>query len=157
MEEHWNTIYTNQQNNQLSWFESSPEKSLQLVDTLPITPKGTFIDIGSGRSQLPHFMVEKGFEVSVLDISAKAIDLAKSDEPLSNEITWLVGDVCRYPFAKSKFDVWHDRAVFHFLTEEEDRRLYVENAANAVKGYLIVATFSLNGPNKCSDLKVCRL
>lgn len=156
--EHWEGIYRTKDDTELSWFQSRPSVSLSLIESLRPKPRRV-IDVGGGQSTLAGELLERGVEeVAVLDISASAIERGKERLGLrADRVRWIIGDVLE-PQDLGEFDLWHDRAVFHFLTEPEDRRRYVSTARRAVceGGHAIVATFALTGPEMCSGLPVRR-
>jgi hypothetical protein len=147
-QQHWNSIYQTRPVTEVSWFESEPQTSLNLIKAIS-GRQDKVIDIGGGASRLVDFLLAEGFEsVAVLDISATAVQ--------ANRATWLVADITQAENL-GQFDNWHDRAVFHFLTNLEDRRKYVDLATQTVRigGHLIMGTFALDGPHRCSGLEVC--
>lgn len=156
---HWDNVYTQRQPADLSWYQAHPETSLRLIADSGIGKNDTLIDIGGGASLLVDKLVESGFtNVTVLDISAAAI--AATQARLGQRaatVRWRVEDITRFEPAE-KYALWHDRAVFHFLTEAADRRAYLAAAASALDsgGQLIVATFAPDGPEKCSGMPVVR-
>jgi SAM-dependent methyltransferase len=155
---HWEGVYRTKGDTDLSWFQTLPTHSLALIDALRPPPRRV-IDIGGGQSALAGELLRRGIEqVTVLDISSAAIERGRQRlGPLAERVRWVVGDVLD-PLDLDEVDLWHDRAVFHFLTEAEDRRRYADAAARTVApgGSLIVATFALTGPEKCSGLPVRR-
>jgi len=157
---HWENVYQTKVRDEVSWFREHLDTSLRIITNTGVTKDAAIIDVGGGNSNLVDDLLENSFvDVSVLDISAKAI--ADSKERLSrraDDVNWFVADITEVDLPKDHFDVWHDRAVFHFLTEEEDRRKYVELVMRSLKrgGHIIVASFSLDGPQKCSGLDVMR-
>jgi SAM-dependent methyltransferase len=156
--QHWETVYASKPVTEVSWFEAEPGVSLELIEIA--TPShGALLDVGGGASVLVDRLLDRGFEkVAVLDISAGALERAQSRlGTRSHDVEWIVGDVTTLSDL-GQFDVWHDRAVFHFLTAAEDRQKYVELARRTVRrgGHLIIGTFALDGPPKCSGLDVCR-
>ena len=156
--EHWNAIYRTKAEDDVSWFESEPQISLELINAASPS-HGRVIDVGGGVSHLVDRLVATGFEsVTVLDISEIALEHAKSRlGAQAVQVHWVVGDVCRIA-ELSPCDVWHDRAVFHFLTDTNDRRKYIDlvNRTVRVGGHVIIGTFAIDGPLKCSGLEVCR-
>ena len=157
-QEHWNSIYQTKAVTEVSWFESEPQVSTDLIKAVTPT-SGSVIDIGGGASRLVDSLLAAGYDsLTVLDISAAALERAKarlaSD---ADRVTWRVANILETNDL-GQFDVWHDRAVFHFLTARADRQTYVEKASRSVRvgGHLIVGTFALDGPEKCSGLNVCR-
>lgn len=156
--QHWDTIYGTKPVTDVSWFEADPQVSLKLIEK--VSPAhGSVIDVGGGASRLVDRLLAAGFRrVAVLDISATALEHAKTRLGASSaEVRWIAADVTEIEELGS-FDVWHDRAVFHFLTDAEDRRKYVASAKRAVPvgGHLIIGAFAADGPLKCSGLEVCR-
>ncbi len=157
-EDHWNSVYSTKAVNEVSWFEDEPQPSLDLIlQTLP--NGGAVVDIGSGASRLVDRLLAAGvYELAVLDISQVAVDHARTRLAAAAEhVRWIVCDVTKATNI-GEFDLWHDRAVFHFLTTDEDRRAYVSLAARTVRhgGFLIISTFATDGPTKCSGLDTCQ-
>lgn len=161
--EHWENVYKSKADAELSWFQRAPEVSVALIKGLgPGAEPGArrVIDVGGGQSALAGELLERGLagEVTVLDISAAAVERGKArlGAPAAR-VRWIVGDVLEAG-ALGPVDVWHDRAVFHFLTRAAERRRYAALAAGAVApgGHAIVATFAPTGPEKCSGLAVSR-
>jgi SAM-dependent methyltransferase len=156
---HWNRIYEKNLPSEVGWYQDYPKMSLKLIATTKVGADGSIIDIGGGTSKLSGILLDQGYKrLTVLDLSGKAIEKAKRQlAENSNRITWIEADVTKYDF-KEKFDVWHDRAVFHFLTEVEDRKEYIHslNQALTLNGHLIIGTFGLDAPPKCSGLPVVR-
>lgn len=157
-EDHWNSVYSTKAVNEVSWFEDEPQPSLDLIlQTLP--EGGAVVDIGGGASRLVDRLLAAGvYELAVLDISQVAIDHARTRLAAAAEhVRWIVCDVTKATNL-GEFDLWHDRAVFHFLMTHEDRRAYVNLAARTVRqgGFLIISTFATDGPKKCSGLDTCQ-
>ncbi len=154
---HWDTIYQTRQLNEVSWYEPVPETSLDLIRQFgePATTK--IIDIGGGDSFLVDHLLENGYQdITVLDISAAAIERAKQRLGKRAEtVKWIVADVTRFQPTEA-YDVWHDRAAFHFLTSQDEISDYITTAERSItpKGTLIIGTFSKQGPSKCSGIKV---
>jgi SAM-dependent methyltransferase len=159
--EHWETIYRNRSSDELSWSRSEPTTSLQLIDELGLDADAAIVDVGAGEGTLVDALLARGHRgMTILDVAPGALDRAQArlhGATGAETVDWVVGDVLTWAPA-STFDLWHDRAVFHFLTEPADRRAYVDVATRAVApgGYLVVATFSADGPEKCSGLPVQR-
>lgn len=157
---HWENVYRTRRVDQVSWYRPHLDLSLQLIQEALPERNGSIIDVGGGASTLVDDLIGAGYQgVSVLDLSAAALQIAQ--QRLSSQaahVRWLVGDVTTYPFESSCFDLWHDRAAFHFLTQAEERATYVRQVARAVKpgGHVIVATFGPQGPTRCSGLDVVR-
>jgi len=155
--QHWETIYTTKKFEEVSWYQPKPEFSLALLDEYEAKPTDAIIDIGGGDSFLVDFLLDRSFEdISVLDISENALQRAQNR--LANNATkvhWIASDITQFE-PKRTYDFWHDRAVFHFLTQPEDVRAYATNAAQGIRsgGILIVGTFSENGPIKCSGIEI---
>jgi SAM-dependent methyltransferase len=157
--EHWESIYAEKPEEMLSWSQPSPVRCLKLIRQFS-RPGSSVIDIGGGSSTLAGMLVEEGFSpCTVLDISSAALERARSrlDPAIQTRIDWRVADLLDEP-ELPKFDVWHDRAVFHFLVEPEQRAAYVKVAERTVAplGLMVMATFALDGPEKCSGLPVER-
>lgn len=156
---HWDGVYSKKESTEVSWYQQHPERSLELIKATGVDPSASIIDIGGGASTLVDFLLDAGYQnLSVLDIAHGAIEQAKFRlGQLADKVEWLEQDITRF-IAEESFDVWHDRAVFHFLTDADDRLSYVEAMSNALKpgGHAIVATFNLDGPEKCSGLDVVR-
>jgi ubiquinone/menaquinone biosynthesis C-methylase UbiE len=157
---HWDTVYATKSVDSVSWFEEEASYSLALIRSVRPDRASAIIDVGAGASTLVDGLVSEGYEtLTMLDIAGAA--LATSRERLgqsADAVTWLVGDVTALALPDAAFDVWHDRAVFHFLTTSEAREAYVAQVRRAVRagGYVIVGTFADDGPLRCSGLEVCR-
>ena len=158
--QHWETVFETKAHDQVSWFREHLDTSLKMIVATGIVKESAVIDVGGGNSTLVDDLLDNGFvDVSVLDISAKAIsDSKKRLESRAALVNWIEADITTAVLPENHFDVWHDRAVFHFLTDTEDRRKYVELVMRSVKvgGHIIVASFGLAGPEKCSGLNVVR-
>ena len=157
--DHWERIYQKHSPTEVGWYQSYPERSLKLIHNTGVDTNSSIIDVGGGTSTLAKHLLDKGYEkLAVLDISGISIERAKSHlDEKSREIYWIEADVTKYSFTE-QYDIWHDRAVFHFLTKAEDRKGYINSLNQALKlnGHLIIATFSLDAPPKCSGLSVVR-
>lgn len=155
----WESVYATRAAHEVSWYQIRPETSLGLIDKLGIRPGDAVIDVGGGASSLVDHLVERGFSsVTVLDISAAALNAVKTRlGDRAGSVRWLAGDITRLR-PQGPFRLWHDRAVFHFLTEPPDRKAYVAALLEAVPagGHAIIATFAEDGPERCSNLTVCR-
>lgn len=157
--DHWDGVYTRAAPDAVSWYRPHLETSLRLIKSVAV-PDVPIIDVGGGHSTLVDDLIELGYrQVTVLDVSSVA--LARSRErlgPLAEQVAWLTGDVLSAPLPQGHYAVWHDRAVFHFLREPEQRRNYCHQLRHALRpgGHLIMATFGPRGPLKCSGLDVCR-
>lgn len=154
---HWENIYSTKQLESCSWFQETPTSSLQFIEQSGISKSSKIIDIGGGDSFLADRLLENGYtNVTVMDISEAALERAKQRLGSKAEnIKWIVGDAAHFN-PSEKYDLWHDRAAFHFLTNERDVNHYVANVNSALheKGVLIIATFSENGPKKCSGIDI---
>lgn len=154
---HWENIYRNKSPLEVSWFQKEPALSLQLIRNSGFSTEAAIIDIGGGASLLVDRLSEQGFRhLAVLDISGVAINQAKQRlGPTAEQIEWFETDVTTF-VPPHLYDIWHDRAVFHFLTDATDRKLYVETLKRALNpaGNLILAAFAIGGPTKCSGLDV---
>jgi SAM-dependent methyltransferase len=157
---HWEGVYRSKAADQVSWYRAHLETSLRLIEQAAPDPGSAIIDIGGGESTLVDDLILRGYrDVSVLDISQAALDAAKARlGPIAASVHWFIGDITQVELPTARYDVWHDRAVFHFLTDPEQRRAYVRQVARAVRagGHVIVATFGPEGPEKCSGLDVVR-
>jgi len=159
--EHWETIYRTKAPDAVSWYRPHLEKSLELIlRAVDGNREAAIIDVGAGESTLVDDLLSEGFKhLTVLDISEKAIeDTKRRLGSGASNVTWRVDDIRNVDLPEQFFDVWHDRAVFHFLTAEADRKSYIGKVIRSVKpgGHVIVATFGPDGPEKCSGLSVVR-
>lgn len=156
--EHWETVYATKGVTEVSWFESEPLVSLDLIEVASLA-HGRIIDIGGGASILVDRLLDRRFEkIAVSDISATALERSKSRlGDSASQVNWIVADVTTVE-SVGQFDVWHDTAVFHFLTDPEDRRKYVGLASRTIPvgGHVVIGTFAIEGPPQCSGLDVCR-
>jgi Methyltransferase domain len=152
---HWETVYETKSADQVSWTQEIPKTSLDFIHSFGLKKSAEIIDIGGGDSKLVDYLLDEGFEnITVLDISAKALE--KSQQRLgekAKKVNWVVSDITEFEPTK-QFEVWHDRATFHFLTTAEQVEKYMITARNSVNGYLTIGTFSENGPSKCSGLEI---
>jgi 2-polyprenyl-3-methyl-5-hydroxy-6-metoxy-1,4-benzoquinol methylase len=157
---HWEKIYGSNAPDAVSWFRQHLETSLELIQRAAPGRSASIIDVGGGESTLVDDLLAQGYNnISVLDISRTAIEATRQRlGTVSAQIHWLVADITDTRLTAGTYDVWHDRAVFHFLTAPEARIAYVRQVANAVKagGHVIVSTFGPEGPTKCSGLDVVR-
>jgi SAM-dependent methyltransferase len=156
---HWENVYRTKGEREVSWFQETPSISLELIRSAGATRHSAIVDIGGGASRLVDALVDEGYEaVTVLDLSESALAAAKTRlGQAAARVTWIVADVVRWKPLRS-YDVWHDRAAFHFLTDAADRTAYVECLREALRpgGHAIIATFALDGPERCSGLPVIR-
>lgn len=158
---HWENIYSTKTTDAVSWYQRHPERSLKLIrQAVGDDTTASIIDVGGGASTLVDHLLDAGFtDVTVLDISANALGSAQARlRERARRVAWLEADVLALQITSHRFDVWHDRAVFHFLTATKDRHRYVQAVRRAVKpgGSVIVATFAEDGPSQCSGLDVAR-
>lgn len=152
---HWETIYSKYQDNELSWYQHVPETSLSLIKEYAPDVSSRIVDVGGGNSSLAKCLVEKGYsDISVLDISGKVLERNKARTNKSS-IKWIEADITEYT-AFNGIDVWHDRAVFHFLTDRSAVDKYISILSHAVKegGIFILGAFSESGPEQCSGLPI---
>lgn len=152
---HWEAIYENKTPDQVSWTQELPETSLKLIRELPINKNSSIIDIGGGDSRLVDCLLELGYtDITVLDISSKAIERAqKRLGENAQKVGWIVSDVLDF-VPQKKYDVWHDRAAFHFLIEQSQIEKYQNKINEAKAKNVIISTFSTDGPLKCSGLEI---
>lgn len=157
---HWDQLYGSKAPDQVSWYRPHLETSLALIERAAPAHSASIIDVGGGESTLVDDLLARGYEnVTVLDISQTAIDVTRKRlNESSNRVQWIAGDVAEVTLEQKGYDVWHDRAVFHFLTSVMQRAAYVKQVAHAVKtgGHVIVSTFGPEGPKRCSGLDVVR-
>jgi SAM-dependent methyltransferase len=155
IQNHWDTVYKTKDPNQVSWTQEIPKTSLDFINSFGLTRTAKIIDIGGGDSKLVDYLLDEGFEnITVLDISAQALEKAKKRlGDKAQKINWVVSDITQFQ-PDTTFDVWHDRATFHFLTTSEQVEMYIETARKSVSGFLTIGTFSEKGPEKCSGLQI---
>ena len=157
---HWEQMYVRKGPTRVSWYQEHAQFSLQYIRNIGIQKIDHIIDVGGGASTLVDDLIADGFQhVTILDISTTALKLAR--ERLGNRapnVNWIEADITQENLTSESYDVWHDRAVFHFLTQPADRQRYIDNVRRAVRpgGHIIVATFSPDGPDRCSGLEVMR-
>lgn len=154
-QQHWEAVYTKKQPHEVSWTQERPETSLRFIAETGLPNTASIIDIGGGDSRLVDFLLEMGFtDITVLDISEAAIRRAKARlGARADQVHWIVCDIEEFVPTR-RYDLWHDRATFHFLTTPTQIAGYVEKAAHAINGYMTIGTFSENGPERCSGLPV---
>lgn len=157
---HWDNVYVTKDDSEVSWFQQTPAMSLALIDLAQVGPNAAVIDIGGGASHLVDHLLLRGYrDITVLDISDAALLLARARlaQPLAEQVNWIVADATRWQPLR-QYDLWHDRAAFHFLVEAADRAAYVARMkqAIAVGGRVILGTFAMDGPEMCSGLPVRR-
>src|SRR5437764_4210167 len=157
---HWEKVYTTKAPDQVSWYRPHLETSIVLIERSVSVRSASIIDIGGGESTLVDDLLARGFQnVAVLDVSQAAIDATKQRlGQVAGRVQWVTADITGVQLHPAAYDVWHDRAVFHFLTAPEQRAAYVRQVARSVKagGHVIVSTFGPEGPTKCSGLDVVR-
>ncbi len=157
---HWEKVYQSREVDEVSWYRPHLDVSLGLIEDAAPGRDRAIIDVGGGEATLVDDLVARGYsDVTVLDISGAAIEVAKARLGSSAaRVHWITGDITEVDLEAGRYDLWHDRAVFHFLTRAEDRAAYVRQVARAVKpgGHVIVATFGPEGPETCSGLDVVR-
>lgn len=154
---HWETIYSTKKPQEVSWTQEIPKTSLDFIHSFNLPKNAAIIDIGGGDSKLPDYLLSEGFtNITVLDISEKALERAKIRlGAKADKVKWVVSDILEFK-PKEKYDLWHDRAAFHFLTTAEQIEDYLDIASNAINEgkYIITGTFSKEGPLKCSGLEI---
>jgi SAM-dependent methyltransferase len=158
--DHWEKVYTSKASDAVSWFQPHADRSLNLILGTGVNRTAAIIDVGGGASTLVDDLLENGYtNLSVLDLSAAALETARNRlGAKADKVRWIEADVTRANLPANYFDVWHDRAVFHFLTTPEERAAYVRAVFDSVKpgGHVIVSTFADDGPDQCSGLPVMR-
>ncbi len=153
--EHWEKIYTTKTPQEVSWTQEVPQISLDFIHAFGSNKSVPIIDIGGGDSLLVDFLLDEGYtDLTVLDISAKALDRAKERlGDRAENVKWIVSDILDFK-PSSSYTIWHDRAVFHFLTDPSEIEQYVRLVENHVQEHMVIGTFSENGPLKCSGLEI---
>ncbi|MCP5367692.1 MAG: class I SAM-dependent methyltransferase [Hyphomicrobiales bacterium] len=155
---HWDRVYGARAPHEVTWYQPGLRGSLDMIDGLGLAPGARVVDVGGGASTLARDLLDRGLAVTVLDVSPAALDHARAAlGPRAGDVTWIAADVTAWE-PEQRYDLWHDRAVFHFLTAAADRAAYAAAARRAVApgGALVLATFALNGPETCSGLPVVR-
>ena len=159
-QDHWESIYGKKGPSDVSWYRPHLDRSLEFIDRAGLPADAEIIDVGGGASTLVDDLLARGYaNVTVLDLSEAAIDQARSRlGSRAASVKWIVGDVTTVALPEQRYDFWHDRAVFHFLTDESARQRYVSAVQHALKpgGHIVVATFGPEGPERCSGLPVVR-
>jgi len=157
---HWDSVFRTKTPDELSWHRPHLDLSVELIQRFAPSRSASIIDVGAGESTLVDDLLALNYErLTVLDIASAAIEESqKRLKTIADRVHWLIGDVTEVALSTGPFDVWHDRAVFHFLVDAEQRRKYVRAVLNTVRpgGYVIVSTFGPQGPRKCSGLQVMR-
>lgn len=152
---HWETVYETKQPNEVSWTQENPKTSLDFIHQTHLDKSAKIIDIGGGDSKLVDFLLDEGYEnITVLDISEKALERAKKRlGKKAEKVNWIVSDITEFK-PEIPYDIWHDRATFHFLTTPVQTEIYRKTVEKWVSSFLIIGTFSENGPTKCSGLEI---
>jgi ubiquinone/menaquinone biosynthesis C-methylase UbiE len=157
---HWQAIYGIKPPDTVSWYSPHLETSLHLIEHAGIHPDASILDVGAGASTLADDLLARGYKhITVLDISEASLNISKKRMgEQAQRIRWMVADVTSVQLAEHVYDLWHDRAVFHFLTTPEQRSAYIQQARKVLKhgGNLVLAAFALHGPSRCSGLEVVR-
>jgi ubiquinone/menaquinone biosynthesis C-methylase UbiE len=158
--EHWEKVYTTKSTDAVSWFQPHADLSLDLIKATGAKLDAGIIDVGGGASTLVDDLVANGYsDLTVLDLSASALDAARQRlGAQENKVRWIEADITQVDLPSKRYDIWHDRAVFHFLTTQKQRDAYVRTVFHSVKpgGHVIIATFAEDGPEQCSGLPVMR-
>ena len=155
MKTHWEKVYQTKSPNEVSWTQETPTTSLKLIQSFQLKTSAKIIDVGGGDSNLVDHLLERGFEnITVLDISEKALEKAqKRLGSRAKQVNWIASDINNFK-PEHSFDLWHDRAAFHFLTSKEQIKKYCSLATSSVNKYLVIGAFSKDGPVKCSGLEI---
>lgn len=158
--DHWEKVYSTKAADDVSWFQPHADMSMRLIHDSGLSKGAAIIDVGGGASTLVDDLLNEGYgNITVLDLSGAALETSRSRlGPLADGVQWMEADITHADFEPHSLDLWHDRAVFHFLTSEADRAAYVHQVLRALKpgGHVIMATFGANGPMQCSGLPVMR-
>lgn len=159
-EEHWESVYREKRADEVSWYRPHLDRSLAFLDDCKLDASARIVDVGGGASTFVDDLLESGFtDITVLDLSSAALSRAQARlGDRAKDVRWIRGDATEALLAPDSVDLWHDRAAFHFLTDPERRAAYIERVRRAVRkgGYVIIATFALDGPEKCSGLPIRR-
>ncbi len=158
--QHWESVYAGNPADRVSWYQPHAALSMRLIEAAGVPRAGEIVDVGGGASTLVDDLLDAGYRaITVLDLSGAALATARARlGPRAGAVRWIEGDVTRVAFARHRYDLWHDRAVFHFLTDPADRAAYRAQILRAVKpgGHVVMATFAEDGPSECSGLPVMR-
>ena len=156
-QQHWEAVYRDRAPELVTWYQEHPALSLSFIAATGLGSGAGVVDVGGGCSLLTDYLIDQGYtNITVLDLSSIAMGYARQRlGDRAEEVTWIEGDVLEYRF-DTTFDVWHDRAVFHFLTDPADRALYRETLERTLKpdGRVVIATFAVGGPSRCSGLEI---
>ncbi|RYE07104.1 MAG: class I SAM-dependent methyltransferase [Sphingobacteriaceae bacterium] len=159
-QQHWDAVYSARTEDEMSWFQQYPKTSLDFIKLFNLPLNANIIDVGGGASTLVDDLLAENYsKISVLDISAAALEVAQNRlGQKSSSVQWIEGDITTVALPENQYDLWHDRAVFHFLTDAKDRQDYVAQLTKALKqgGHLVISTFAEGGPQQCSNLPVVR-
>jgi len=159
-ETHWDHVYRTKRPDEVSWYQRDPALSLEFIRRAVPDLSAPIVDVGGGASRLVDSLLQSGYsDVTVLDVSEAALELARARlADSASRVRWIAGDVLSVPFPAAAFDLWHDRAVFHFLTDDKDRGAYLKQVRRALRphGSVVIATFAEDGPTRCSGLPVAR-
>lgn len=157
---HWEAVYRTRRDDEVSWYQAVPARSLALVLAAAPSTDAVIVDVGGGASRLVDALCDRGYRhVTVLDLSERALEIARTRlGDAGAGVRWVAADVLEHPFEPASVDVWHDRAVFHFLTSDDQQRAYAAQVRRAVTpgGTVIIEAFAPDGPTRCSGLPVCR-
>lgn len=159
-QEHWDQVYATKSVSGVSWFQPDAAESIALIQAVAPGRAARILDVGAGASTLVDGLLAAGYaRPALLELAAAALDASKARlGDSAADVDWYVGDVLTFTLPDAQFDVWHDRAVFHFLTSQADRARYVSQVRAALKpgGHVVIGTFADDGPTRCSGLEVCR-
>lgn len=159
-QQHWEQVYSSKPSDRLGWYKPRLQTSLDWITALAPDPQEPIIDVGGGASTLVDDLLDRGYtDITVLDLAGPALDLIKARlGERGSAVAWLCGDITEIELEENAYQLWHDRAVFHFLTEADDRERYLANLRKALRpgGYLVIGTFAPEAPPKCSGLPVQR-
>ncbi len=157
---HWESVYKSKNPSEVSWYQPHLKKSLAFISKTSIPKNASIVDVGGGASTLVEDLLHQQYEhITVVDLSSEALKKAKDSlGKLADQVTWIEADITKVSFLENSSDLWHDRAAFHFLINPDDRKRYISVLLEGLKpnGHLIIATFSLQGPERCSGLDVVR-
>ena len=157
---HWETVYHTKASNAVSWYSPHLDTSLQFIEATGLGHDAQIIDVGGGSSTLVDDLLARGYHnLTVVDLAVSALAVTRQRLGAKGaSVNWLAGDITELALPSQHYDLWHDRAVFHFLATEEQRRAYIKHVCCAIKdgGYVVIATFGPHGPTECSGLPVAR-